>query len=80
MVTIRASDHLPHDLTEEQYPRLPETAAREIEVVHGHVIIRESPVPEHNRVARRLASSMESRRTSMLCSGGNRSSRSGDRT
>ncbi|MGV9972194.1 Uma2 family endonuclease [Nocardia beijingensis] len=58
-MTIRASDHLPHDLTEEQYRRLPETAAREIEVVHGHVIIRESPVPEHNRVARRLAGSME---------------------
>ncbi|MEU2091934.1 Uma2 family endonuclease [Nocardia beijingensis] len=58
-MTIRASDHLPHDLTEEQYRRLPETAAREIEVVHGHVIIRESPMPEHNRVARRLAGSME---------------------
>ncbi|MGV9541706.1 hypothetical protein [Nocardia beijingensis] len=58
-MTIRASDHLPHDLTEEQYRPLPETAAREIEVVHGHVIIRESPMPEHNRVARRLAGSME---------------------
>lgn len=54
-MTIRASDHLPHEMTEEQYRRLPEGVAREIEVVHGHVIVCESPVPEHNRVARRLA-------------------------
>ncbi|MGQ4618120.1 Uma2 family endonuclease [Nocardia sp. R7R-8] len=58
-MTIRASDHLPHDLTEEQYHQLPEDAAREIEVVHGHVIVRERPVPEHNRVARRLAGALE---------------------
>ncbi|MFI9633181.1 Uma2 family endonuclease [Nocardia sp. NPDC051929] len=46
-------------MTEEQYRQLPEGVAREIEVVHGHVIVCESPVPEHNRVARRLAGSME---------------------
>ncbi|MET9027598.1 Uma2 family endonuclease [Nocardia sp. NPDC004168] len=58
-MTIQSPDHLPHEMTEEQYRRLPEGVAREIEVVHGHVIVCESPVPEHNRVARRLASSME---------------------
>ncbi|MFR9772045.1 Uma2 family endonuclease [Nocardia sp. SC052] len=58
-MTIQSPDHLPHEMTEEQYRRLPEGVAREIEVVHGHVIFCESPVPEHNRVARRLASSME---------------------
>ncbi|MGQ4597203.1 Uma2 family endonuclease [Nocardia sp. R6R-6] len=58
-MTIQASDHLPHEMTEEQYHQLPEDVAREIEVVHGHVIVCESPVPEHNRVARRLAGSIE---------------------
>ncbi|MGO4616307.1 Uma2 family endonuclease [Nocardia sp. 2YAB30] len=58
-MTIRASDYLPHEMTEEQYRQLPEGVARGIEVVHGHVIVCESPVPEHNRVARRLAGSME---------------------
>lgn len=54
-----SSGHLPHEMTEEQYLQLPEDMAREIEVVHGHVIVCESPVPEHNRVARRLAGAME---------------------
>jgi Uma2 family endonuclease len=58
-MTIQSPDHLPHEMTEEQYNQLPEGVAREIEVVHGHVIVCESPVPEHNRVARRLAGSME---------------------
>ncbi|MEU1547972.1 Uma2 family endonuclease [Nocardia sp. NPDC005745] len=58
-MTIQSPDHLPHEMTEEQYRQLPEGVAREIEVVHGHVIVCESPVPEHNRVARRLAGSME---------------------
>ncbi|MFD8246121.1 Uma2 family endonuclease [Nocardia sp. NPDC059691] len=58
-MTIQSPDDLPHEMTEEQYRQLPEGVAREIEVVHGHVIVCESPVPEHNRVARRLAGSME---------------------
>jgi Uma2 family endonuclease len=58
-MTSRLSGHLPHDLTEEQYLRLPQDQARAIEVVHGHVIVCEPPVPEHDRVARRLAGAME---------------------
>ncbi|MFI5502234.1 Uma2 family endonuclease [Nocardia asteroides] len=58
-MTIQPTDSLPHLMTEEEYLRLPEAAAREIEVVHGHVIVCESPTPEHNRVARRLADGME---------------------
>ncbi|MCP2289366.1 putative restriction endonuclease [Nocardia amikacinitolerans] len=58
-MTMEPPERLPHEMTEEQYRRLPENIAREIEVVHGHVIVCESPVPEHNRVARRLASAME---------------------
>ncbi|MFQ6398396.1 Uma2 family endonuclease [Nocardia sp. KC 131] len=58
-MTIQPPGPLPHEMTEEQYLMLPEGMAREIEVVHGHVIVCESPVPEHNRVARRLAGAME---------------------
>ncbi|WP_405167274.1 Uma2 family endonuclease [Nocardia sp. NBC_01499] len=58
-MTIEASAGLPHEMTEEEYRSLPEDISREIEVVHGHVIVCESPVPEHNRVARRLAGAME---------------------
>lgn len=58
-MTIQPVDSLPHEMTEEQYRQLPEDVAREIEVVHGHVIVCESPTPEHNRVARRLANALE---------------------
>ncbi|TLF82463.1 Uma2 family endonuclease [Nocardia cyriacigeorgica] len=58
-MTINPSYDLPHEMTEEQYRLLPADIAREVEVVHGHVIICESPVPEHNRVARRLAGALE---------------------
>ncbi|MEV0433944.1 Uma2 family endonuclease [Nocardia sp. NPDC050413] len=58
-MTIQALDSLPHQMTEEQYRQLPEDISRVIEVVHGHVILCESPTPEHNRVARRLAGAME---------------------
>lgn len=58
-MTTDLSGHLPHQMTEEQYRLLPADIAREIEVVHGHVIVCESPVPEHNRVARRLAGAIE---------------------
>ncbi|WKG10232.1 Uma2 family endonuclease [Nocardia sp. PE-7] len=58
-MAIQAVDSLPHQMTEEQYRQLPEDVSREIEVVHGHVILCESPTPEHNRIARRLAGAME---------------------
>jgi Uma2 family endonuclease len=54
-------------MTEEQYRRLPEESARAIEVVHGHVIVCESPVPEHNRVARRLAGALEAAPSTEPC-------------
>ncbi|HEX2314929.1 MAG TPA: Uma2 family endonuclease [Thermomonospora sp.] len=50
-------------MTEEEYTALPEDVARMIEVVHGHVIRCESPVPRHNRIARRLAGGLEAGRT-----------------
>jgi Uma2 family endonuclease len=59
-MTIQSVDSLPHEMTEEQYRLLPEVIARGIEVVHGHVIVCESPSPEHNRIARRMANALES--------------------
>ncbi|WP_067665455.1 Uma2 family endonuclease [Nocardia miyunensis] len=59
-MTIQSVDSLPHEMTEEQYRSLPEAVARGIEVVHGHVIVCESPSPEHNRIARRMANTLES--------------------
>ncbi|NNH71829.1 Uma2 family endonuclease [Nocardia uniformis] len=58
-MTIQPVDSLPHSMTEEQYRLLPEDISRDIEIVHGHVIVCESPSPEHNRVARRLAGALE---------------------
>ncbi|MFE3542516.1 Uma2 family endonuclease [Nocardia sp. NPDC059177] len=66
-MTIQAMDSLPHVMTEDEYRRLPEKISREIEVVHGHVIVCESPTPEHNRVARRLAGAMEDLPTTEPC-------------
>jgi Uma2 family endonuclease len=56
-------DDLPDYLTEAEYRDLPEDIARSIEVVHGHVIRCESPVPRHNRIARRLSFALESARS-----------------
>ncbi|MBB5085222.1 Uma2 family endonuclease [Nonomuraea endophytica] len=50
-------------MTEAEYRALPEAVARTVEVVHGHVIKRESPAPQHNRIARRLAGALESARS-----------------
>lgn len=66
-MTAQSFDHLPHEMTEEEYRRLPEDVARGIEVVHGHVIVCESPTPEHNRVGRRLASALESAPSTEPC-------------
>jgi Uma2 family endonuclease len=49
----------PEVMTEEEYEALPEEVCSRIEVVHGHVIRCESPPPEHNRIARRLANALE---------------------
>lgn len=56
-------DDLPDYLSEAEYRDLPEDIARTIEVVHGHVIKCESPVPRHNRIARRLSFALESARS-----------------
>ena len=56
-------DDLPDYLSEAEYRDLPEDIARTIEIVHGHVIRCESPVPRHNRIARRLLFALESARS-----------------
>jgi Uma2 family endonuclease len=53
---------LPETITEDDYEALPEDVCRTIEVVYGHVIRCQSPSPEHNRVARRLANAIEAAR------------------
>lgn len=55
-------DELPESMTEAEYRDLPEEVARTIEIVYGHVIKCESPVPRHNRIARRLSYALESAR------------------
>jgi hypothetical protein len=40
-------------MTEAEYLDLSEEISRTIEIVHGHIIRCESPVPRHNRIARR---------------------------
>jgi Uma2 family endonuclease len=54
---------LPENMTEAEYTALSEDIARSIEIVHGHVIKCESPVPLHNRIARRLSFALESARS-----------------
>jgi Uma2 family endonuclease len=58
---------LPNTMTEGQYDALPEGVARRIEVVHGYVIVCESPTPQHQQVARRLANAFEAARPSEPC-------------
>jgi hypothetical protein len=43
-------DDLPEYVTEAEYRELSEQISRIIEIVHGHVITCESPVPRHNRM------------------------------
>jgi hypothetical protein len=54
---------LPEHMTEAEYRDLSEEISRAIEIVHGHVIRRESPVPRHNRIARRLSFALEAARS-----------------
>lgn len=58
---------LPNTMSEAEYVALPEDLARQIEVVHGYVIVCESPTPQHQQVARRLATAIESARPKEPC-------------
>jgi Uma2 family endonuclease len=58
---------LPNIMSEDDYVALPEGVARRIEIVHGHVIVCESPTPQHQQVARRLATAFETSRPKEPC-------------
>jgi Uma2 family endonuclease len=58
---------LPNIMSEAEYEALPDSVAREIEVVHGYVIVGESPTPQHQQVARRLATALETARPKDPC-------------
>ena len=58
---------LPHTMSEAEYVALPEHLASRIEVVHGYVIVCDSPTPQHQQVARRLATAIESSRPKDPC-------------
>jgi Uma2 family endonuclease len=58
---------LPNVMTEDDYAALPDSVARRIEVVHGYVIVCESPTPQHQQVARRLATAFETSRPKEPC-------------
>ncbi len=58
---------LPNTMTEADYAALPEGVARRIEVVHGYVIVCESLAPQHQQVARRLATAFETSRPKEPC-------------
>jgi len=60
---------LPNTMSEADYAALPEGVARRIEVVHGYVIVCESPTPQHQQVARRLATALEAARSKESCTG-----------
>ncbi len=63
MSNPRWLDELPENMTEAEYHALAEEISRSVEIVHGHVIKRESPLPAHNRIARRLSFALESARS-----------------
>ena len=58
---------LPNVMTEDDYAALPDGVARRIEVVHGYVIVCESLTPQHQQVARRLATAFEASRPKQPC-------------
>jgi Putative restriction endonuclease len=58
---------LPNTMSEAEYAALPEGVARRIEVVHGYVIVCESLTPQHQQVARRLATAFETSRPKEPC-------------
>jgi len=61
--TPRWPEELPENMTETEYRALGEEISRCVEIVHGHAIKCESPVPAHNRIARRLCFALESARS-----------------
>jgi Uma2 family endonuclease len=66
-VSILPGMGLPNTMSEAEYVALPESLASQIEVVHGYVIVCESPTPQHQQVARRLATALESARPKEPC-------------
>lgn len=54
-------------MSEAEYIALSEELSRQIEVVHGYVIVCESPTPQHQHVSRRLASTLEASRPKEPC-------------
>jgi Uma2 family endonuclease len=50
-------------MTEADYRALAEDISRSVEIVHGHIIKRESPAPAHDRIARRLSFALEPARS-----------------
>ena len=66
-VSILPDMGLPNTMGEAEYVALAEEVASRIEVVHGHVIVCESPTPQHQQVARRLATAFESARPKEPC-------------
>jgi Uma2 family endonuclease len=54
-------------ITEEEYEALPSEIAKTIEVVHGRVIFRESPTPNHQRVSRNLTMAFLAARPTAPC-------------
>lgn len=49
----------PARVTAEMYERMPEETSRAIEIVDGYIVYCESPTPEHQLAARRLANLIE---------------------
>jgi Uma2 family endonuclease len=66
-MTVLPDMGLPNTMSEDDYIALPEGVARRIEVVHGYVIVCESPTPQHQQVARRLATTFETSRPKEPC-------------
>ena len=66
-VSILPGMGLPNTMSEAEYIALPQSLASRIEVVHGYVIVCESPTPQHQQVARRLATALEGARSKDPC-------------
>lgn len=66
-MTVLPDMGLPNTMSEADYAALPESVARRIEVVHGYVIVCESPTPQHQQVSRRLATALETSRPKEPC-------------
>lgn len=58
---------IPEQITAEEYEALPEDFCATIEVIDGHIVKCESPSRAHNRVGRRLATTLEQHRKPEPC-------------